>query len=188
MVYGELYRSPLGELLMESDGDCLTALRFDSQQYLRVGHVPTRFLKTDSVHTIEGRTADLKIFNATREWLDQYFSGKIPTFIPPLRLEGTTFQKEVWDLLLQIDYGKTVTYKSLAERIAQKRGMAKMSAQAIGGAVGRNPVGIIVPCHRVIGSDGSLTGYAGGLWRKKWLLDLERKIECDCHTQKIRLE
>ena len=106
-------------------------------------------------------------------WLDIYFSGQKPDFLPKLHLIGTDFQREVWDILLEIPYGQTVTYGEIARKIADKRGLKTMSAQAVGGAVGHNRVSVIVPCHRVIGSDGSLTGYAGGIERKIKLLDIE---------------
>ena len=107
-------------------------------------------------------------------WLDIYFSGQKPDFLPKLHLIGTDFQREVWDILLEIPYGQTVTYGEIARKIADKRGLKTMSAQAVGGAVGHNRVSVIVPCHRVIGSDGSLTGYAGGIERKIRLLDIEQ--------------
>ena len=106
-------------------------------------------------------------------WLDIYFSGQKPDFLPKLHLIGTDFQREVWDILLEIPYGQTVTYGEIARKIADKRGLKTMSAQAVGGAVGHNRVSVIVPCHRVIGSDGSLTGYAGGIERKIKLLEIE---------------
>ena len=155
---------------MESDGEALTALRFNN---VRAGRVPAR-------------NFSLFTFHSSLSWLDQYFSGKIPDFTPHIHLEGTPFQKEVWEILLTIPYGQTVTYKHIAQLIAKRRGLPpnKMSAQAVGGAVGRNPIPIIVPCHRVIGTDGTLTGYAGGLWRKQWLLE----HECSSYTQKLLLE
>ena len=105
--------------------------------------------------------------------MDIYFSGQKPDFLPKLHLIGTDFQREVWDILLEIPYGQTVTYSEIARKIADKRGLKTMSAQAVGGAVGHNRVSVIVPCHRVIGSNGSLTGYAGGIERKIKLLDIE---------------
>jgi methylated-DNA-[protein]-cysteine S-methyltransferase len=105
--------------------------------------------------------------------LDRYFEGQDPGFVPPIRLDGTPFQQTVWELLQTIPYGETMTYGEIAARIARLRGIRKMSAQAVGGAVSRNPIALIIPCHRVIGSNGDLTGYAGGLDRKEWLLFLE---------------
>lgn len=116
---------------------------------------------------------ELDIFKQTKEWLDMYFSGKIPQFMPPIVLKGSSFRLRVWEELLKIHYGKTTTYSAIAQQIAIKKGLAKMSAQAIGGAVGNNPISIIIPCHRVIGSNGDLIGYAGGLDKKKILLDFE---------------
>ena len=109
----------------------------------------------------------------TKRWLDIYFAGREPDFLPPLHLAGSPFRQEVWALLRQIPYGETTTYRALAEAVARKRGLRRMSAQAVGGAVGHNPSSIIVPCHRVVGSDGSLTGYAGGIDKKMRLLTLE---------------
>lgn len=108
-----------------------------------------------------------------RKWLDIYFSGKEPDFMPPVHMIGSPFRLSVWELLRQIPYGETVTYGELAKMVAEKRGLSRMSAQAVGGAVGHNEISIIVPCHRVVGSDGSLTGYAGGVDRKERLLTLE---------------
>ena len=109
----------------------------------------------------------------TKEWLIIYFSGKEPDFCPPVHMTGTPFQLSVWKILQQIPYGKTVTYGEIAKEIAREKGLSRMSAQAVGGAVGHNKISIIVPCHRVIGKDGSLTGYAGGIDKKMKLLDLE---------------
>ena len=180
-------QTPLGELLMESDGEALTALRFNN---VRAGRVPARnqrhTLSNVGATLVVARNFSLFTFHSSLNWLDQYFSGKIPDFTPHIHLEGTPFQKEVWEILLTIPYGQTVTYKHIAQLIAKRRGLPpnKMSAQAVGGAVGRNPIPIIVPCHRVIGTDGTLTGYAGGLWRKQWLLE----HECSSYTQKLLLE
>lgn len=120
------------------------------------------------------RKKELPVFSQTALWLSHYFSGQQPTFTPPLHLNGTAFQMEVWTLLQQIPYGQTTTYGEIARTIARRREQQKMSAQAVGAAVGRNPVSLIVPCHRVVGANGKLTGYAGGLERKAWLLDLEK--------------
>lgn len=116
----------------------------------------------------------LPVFDQTRKWLDSYFSGKNPGFTPPLHPEGSSFRQAVWEILLQIPYGETITYKDIAKEIARQQGKQTMSAQAIGGAVGHNPISIIIPCHRVVGSDGSLTGYAGGIPKKVGLLTLEQ--------------
>ena len=116
---------------------------------------------------------DLPVFEQTALWLDLYFSGQNPKFRPDILLEGSAFQKAVWDILLEIPYGQTMSYKQIADIIARQKGIARMSAQAVGNAIGHNPISLIVPCHRVIGSNGKLTGYAGGLFRKQKLLDLE---------------
>lgn len=158
MDYISNYDSPLGGITLASDGQALTGLWFDGQRYF--GSM------VDAQHE---KRAVLPIFKETSRWLDIYFSGCIPDFMPPLSLRGTPFQRRVWNALLTIPYGQTVTYGDLAHRLGCR------SAQAVGGAVGRNPISIIVPCHRVVGADGSLTGYAGGLDRKRALLELEQK-------------
>ena len=117
----------------------------------------------------------LPVFARTAEWLALYFDGEKPAFIPPLTLKGTPFQKEVWEILLEIPFGQTTTYAEIAAEIARRRGLASMSAQAVGSAVAHNPISLIIPCHRVVGSDGSLTGYAGGIEKKEWLLAMERQ-------------
>ena len=119
---------------------------------------------------------DLPVFDAAIRWLDLYFSGEKPDFTPTLSPKGTGFQKTVWELLQTIPYGQTVTYGLLAEKVAEQCGLARMSAQAVGGAVSRNPISLIIPCHRVIAADGSPTGYAGGIDKKLWLLQLEQSI------------
>ena len=152
------YDSPLGSMTMVSNGSALTALKFDGTRFA------FKFADGTSATTM------LPVFDETRRWLDLYFSGEKPDFTPTLAPQGTPFQKKVWEILLTIPYGKTMSYGDIARQISPT-----MSAQAIGGAVGRNPIGIIIPCHRVIGADGSLTGYGGGLDRKRWLLELEGK-------------
>lgn len=161
LYYLEKYDSPLGELTMVSNGDALTTLDFTGQKYYDI-EVPA-----DAVEK------ELPIFEETRRWLDIYFQGKNPDFVPPIQLEGSEFRLEVWEILKTIPYGQVITYGDIAKQIAEKRGIAKMSAQAVGGAVGHNPISIIVPCHRVIGDKGNLTGYAGGIERKVQLLKLE---------------
>lgn len=151
----EIYASPMGAILLAADDEGLTSLDF---------------LKTTPAAEAVGTNSALR---AAVRWLDVYFSGRAPGFTPPLCLRGTPFREEVWRLLLDIPYGETTTYGALAKTISARRGGAPMSAQAVGGAVGRNPVALIVPCHRVIGTNGSLTGYAGGLDRKARLLSLE---------------
>lgn len=151
----KIYDSPLGALLLAADGEGLTALDF---------------LKVPPASLPAGTNAALR--SAIR-WLDVYFSGRDPGFTPPLHLNGTPFRLAVWRLLLDIPYGETTTYGTLAKTISARRDGAPMSAQAVGGAVGHNPVALIVPCHRVVGTDGSLTGYASGLEKKTKLLSLE---------------
>ena len=161
MDYRHHYLSPLGGITMASDGEYLTGLWFDGQKY---------FADTLSVQHEE---KDLDVFRRTDNWLDVYFSGKEPDFTPPLRMRGTEFRQEVWQILLTIPFGNTMTYGEIAKILADRRGIKSMSAQAVGGAVGHNPISLIVPCHRVIGTNGALTGYAGGLKKKAWLLDME---------------
>lgn len=161
MKYKNSYHSPLGKMIMASDGERLTGLWFDDQKYFAL------HLSSDAVYS------ELPVFDKTKLWLDAYFKGDKPDFISPISLKGTDFQREVWDILLKIPYGSVMTYGDIAKEIAEKRGLSRMSAQAIGGAVGHNPISIIVPCHRVVGTNGSLTGYAGGLDKKEYLLKLE---------------
>ena len=124
------------------------------------------------------------VLTKAKRWLDIYFSGEEPKFIPPLHPAGTAFRQAVWKILLQIPYGQTVTYGEIAQQFAAEQGISTMSAQAVGGAVGHNKISIIIPCHRVIGADGSLTGYAGGIDKKIALLRLEGtdKYESLCST------
>lgn len=164
MEYTRHYNSPLGRITIACDGTYLTGLWFDGQKYW------------GSTLDAEHENKSLPILEETCRWLDIYFSGKAPDFTPPLSLKGTAFRKAVWEILLTIPYGKTMTYGEIADRIAKYHGLSRMSAQAVGGAVGHNPISIIIPCHRVIGSDGSLTGYAGGLDKKARLLAIEQIV------------
>ena len=150
MNHTALYNSPIGPITLTSDGEALSGLSFCHTK------------ATDTIDSIE-------IFHKTRCWLDLYFSGRQLDFIPPIKPIGTDFQRRVWHALLEIPYGETTTYGNIARRLGCR------SAQAVGQAVGRNPIAIIVPCHRVVGSDGSMTGYAYGLERKEYLLALESK-------------
>ena len=161
MTSVQYYDSPLGRIQMASDEIGLTVLYFEGAKY-----------DADrlSAGCLEQET---KILSAGKRWLDLYFGGKNPDFLPPLHPKGSAFQMTVWNMLLEIPYGKTISYGEIARKIAEKRGISRMSAQAVGGAVGRNPIAIIIPCHRVVGADGSLTGYAGGLDKKIKLLELE---------------
>lgn len=167
MDFTHHYSSPLGGITMASDGECLTGLWFDGQKYF-----------ADTLPA-QHEEKDLDVFRRTDSWLDMYFSGKKPDFTPPLRMRGTSFRQEVWQILLTIPFGKTMTYGEIAKILADRRGNNSMSAQAVGGAVAHNPVSLIIPCHRVIGTNGALTGYAGGLDKKTWLLDMERKNTLD---------
>ena len=160
MLYTSHYASPLGEMTLVSDGTALVGLYFDGQKYAAQGLDATRTQK------------NLPVFEEARRWLDVYFSGRKPDFTPPTAPAGTAFQQSVWEILRTIPYGETTTYGAIAQRIEQNTG-CRMSAQAVGGAVGRNPISILIPCHRVIGADGSLTGYAGGLDKKESLLRIE---------------
>lgn len=155
------YDSPLGGITMACSDIGLTGLWFDGQRF---------FAETLS----SGSTVKMTdIFRDTARWLDIYFSGGIPDFTPPIFLSSTPFRMAVWDILRTIPYGETMTYGGISRIIAERSGRKSMSSQAVGGAVGHNPISIIIPCHRVIGSDGSLTGYAGGLDKKTKLLELE---------------
>lgn len=156
MDYTAHYMSPLGGLTMASDGTALIGLWFDNQRFHALCLSPEH----------EERP-NLPLFEDVRRWLDAYFSGLKPEFTPPLTLRGTDFQKLVWNKLLEIPYGCTVTYGDIAHRLGCR------SAQAVGGAVGHNNISLIIPCHRVVGADGSLTGYAAGIDKKRRLLQLE---------------
>lgn len=169
MKYTYHYDSPLGGITMASDGESLSGLWFDGQKYFGAGLAADEEEQTESGEI-------LPVFEETKKWLDIYFDGKEPDFTPRLHLQGSPFRIEVWEILLKIPYGKTTTYKEIAERVAAQRGIPSMSAQAVGGAVGHNPISIIVPCHRILGTDGSLTGYAGGVEKKKSLLSLENVL------------
>ena len=162
MRYIDHYQSPLGPILLAADDEGLTGLWFEGQKYFARG------LDRDP------QARDLPLFGAANRWLDIYFSGREPDFEVPLHLMGTPFQKEVWQILRTIPYGQTMTYGEIGARLAAERGIDRMSAQAVGGAVGHNRISIIVPCHRVVGTGGSLTGYAGGIERKTKLLTLEQ--------------
>ena len=163
MYYKVDCESPIGKITMASDGESLTGLWLEGQKYF-------------------GRTAgnelcrrdDLPVFAAAKSWLERYFSGRQPTISElPLAPFGSEFQKGVWALLCQIPYGEVTTYGAIGKQIAKRDCLPAMSARAVGQAVAHNPISIIIPCHRVVGADGRLTGYAGGVDRKRWLLELE---------------
>ena len=163
-IYTHNYQSPLGEIVIASDDTATTGLWLVGQRHFDI--------------EVEGciTDKDLPIFDEVSRWLDIYFTGNNPGEIPAVRMNGTPFQLEVWQILQAVPYGKLITYREIAELIAKKRGITKMSARAVGNAVGRNPVSILVPCHRVVGSDGKMTGYAGGIERKVKLLKLENAL------------
>ena len=162
MEYTHHYESPLGGITLASDGTDLIGLWFDGQKYFGAG------LTGESVQK------KLPVFRRTREWLDIYFSGKAPGFLPALSMKTTPFRKAVWEIMLTIPFGQTMSYKEIAKRMAQQKGFPKTSARAVGNAVGHNAVSLIIPCHRVVGANGSLTGYAGGLDKKVKLLTMEK--------------
>lgn len=162
MQYTSHYESPIGGILLAADDAGLIGLWFEGQKYF-AGCLGKNH-----------EEKEIPLFEKTKQWLDIYFSGKEPGFSLPLHFTGTDFQKEVWEILCSIPYGQTATYGEIANRIAVKRGLPHMSAQAVGGAVGHNEISIIVPCHRVVGSNGSLTDYAGGIDKKIKLLRLEK--------------
>ena len=164
MTYKYSYQTPEGfsNMIMNSDGEYLTGLWFEGS-------------RDTSKHNINCEEKDLPIFKETSKWLDIYFNGNVPDFIPKYKIENLTpFRKDVIDIMNEIPFGKTLTYNDIAKTIAKKRGIERMSSQAVGGAVGWNPICIIIPCHRVVGTNGSLTGYGGGIKNKVALLTLEK--------------
>ncbi len=163
MTYKYVYETPgnFSNMIMNSDGEYLTGLWFENS-------------RDSSKHIIDCEEKNLEVFTETKKWLDTYFSGKKPNFTPKYKIEKLTpFRKEVIDIMNSIEYGNVVTYNDISKIMAKKRGMKKMSSQAVGGAVGWNPICIIIPCHRVVGTSGSLTGYGGGINNKIELLKLE---------------
>ena len=155
MTYYQYYDSPIGTLGLTSDGEALTGVWFEKP-------------------TIEYTEESLSIFDETKSWLDCYFAGKNPGALPKIRfIADSEFRLQVWEIIRETPYGELITYGDIAKKIAGQRGIARMSAQAVGGAVGHNPLPVIVPCHRVIGTNGNLTGYGGGMDRKVMLLKLE---------------
>ena len=156
------YASPLGGILLAADNVGLIGLWFDGEKYF-ADNLPAVYTEMET-----------PILTETVRWLDIYFSGKEPDFIPPLHPTGSQFRQEVWKILLQVSYGKTITYGAISKQLTKKPEFKRMSAQAVGGAVGHNEISIIIPCHRVVGTNGSLTGYAGGIEKKIKLLELEK--------------
>ena len=172
MDYTYHYTSPLGGITLASDGAALTGLWFDDQKYF------------GDTLTEEYEETNLPVFAKATEWLDIYFSGRNPGFIPPLSMRTTAFRRRVWEIMLEIPFGQTMTYGQIAAQIAKEKDLPHMSAQAVGGAVGRNSISLIIPCHRVVGTDGSLTGYAGGIDKKIALLELEGTDMSGLYVQK----
>ena len=161
MTYIQHYTSPLGGILLAADEIGITGLWFDGEKYF-ADNLPAEHAERET-----------PILADAKRWLDIYFTGREPDFMPPLHPIGSPFRQAVWEILLRIPYGQTVTYGEIARRLAEKQGFVKISAQAVGGAVGHNGISIIIPCHRVVGTNGSLTGYAGGIDKKVKLLELE---------------
>lgn len=168
MLYKTYYKSPIGNLILVSDGDNLVGLYMENQKYYLNG-IKQELTSKDN----------LQVFENTKKWLDRYLAKENPSIKEiPLAPIGGEFRQKVWKILCEIPYGKTTTYGEIAKRIAKEMDKEKMSAQAVGNAVGHNPISIIIPCHRVVGKYGSLTGYAGGIEKKRILLELERgKVE-----------
>lgn len=161
MQYISEYDSPLGKILLAGEKEGLIGLWFEGQKYFAQN-------LNDGYDQQE-----IPLFKTVKQWLDLYFSGQNPDFSIPLHFVGTAFQKEVWQILCTIPYGHTKTYGQIAKQIASQKGLSFMSAQAVGGAISHNPISILVPCHRVVGTKGNLTGYAGGIEKKVELLKLE---------------
>lgn len=161
MIYTN-FKSPLGEITAAAENDTLTGLWFVGQKYYPSDKGTWTYNPNHS------------IFITLHQWLEDYFAGKRNAALPNLEPKGTTFQKAVWEILLEIPYGCVTTYGEIARKIANSKGLHSMSAQAVGGAVGHNPISILIPCHRVVGANGSLTGYAGGLEKKRTLLLIEQ--------------
>ena len=161
MIQTAFYAAPYGRYLMAAEDGALTGVWLEGQKHFPSG-LP------------EPSDGESEIFAHTCRWLDAYFAGRQPDVSAlPMAPKGSAFARRVWQLLLEIPYGQTVTYGELAKRLAEQRGLAQLSAQAVGGAVGHNPISIIIPCHRVLGAKNQLTGYAGGLDVKTFLLKLE---------------
>ncbi|MBP1906485.1 methylated-DNA-[protein]-cysteine S-methyltransferase [Paenibacillus turicensis] len=182
--YVKEYRSPIGMFTLASDGEHLTGLWLKGQKYFGAtleNEEIDKKCETDEtggvirkVGEVDDLADKLPLFHLVEQWLDAYFQGKQPELSLPLAPKGSPFRQDVWDILCQIPYGEVITYGDIAKKMAQKLGKDTMSAQAIGGAVGHNPISIIIPCHRVVGANGSLTGYAGGIENKIKLLELEQ--------------
>ena len=175
MLYKKIYKSLLGDILIVFDEEALLGLYLDRQKEFAEKLKDTEIILFYDEVLFSSKEEDYKILRLTETWLDKYFSGGDPDFIPPINVSGSEFRKDVWDILLKIPYGKTRTYKEVGEALLASGKYERVSNQAVGGAVGHNPISLIIPCHRVIGSDGSLRGYAGGVDVKRKLLELERE-------------
>ena len=161
MIYTYKYKSPLGHILLAADEVGITGLWFEGQKYF-ANTLPDKHIPQET-----------EILTEAKKWLDVYFSGEEPKFTPPLHPTSSVFRQEVWKILLQIPYGQTITYGEIARKMAETKNSPCMPAQAVGGAVGHNEISIIIPCHRVVGANGSLTGYVGEIDKKVALLELE---------------
>ena len=193
MLYRSIYSSPLGKILILFHEESILGLYFEGQEEFndlikseeiknfddgKNFEIKDKNLSGESLghdkNKVSGeKICEDKILGDTKKWLDLYFSGEEPNFTPKLKLEGTEFRRDVWKILLENPYGETLSYKDIANKLMASGKYERMSSQAVGGAVGHNPISIIIPCHRVVGTSGSLTGYAGGLARKVRLLELE---------------
>ena len=173
MLYKKIYKSLVREILIIFDEENLLGLYLESQKEFeeKLKDEEIKFIELKGSDGFDGK--EYKILKDTEDWLDKYFIGKDPDFIPPIKVSGSDFRKDVWEILLKIPYGKTWTYKEVGEELLKSGKYKRVSNQAVGGAVGHNPISLIIPCHRVIGSDGSLRGYAGGIEVKRKLLELE---------------
>ncbi len=167
MVYTCETASPLGTITLACDADAIIGLWFNGQRHF------------GNILPEQTEQKELALLRDAKRWLDIYFSGREPDFTPPLRYDSTPFRRTVCEIMLTIPYGRTMTYGEIAAEVARRRGIDRMSAQAVGGAVGHNPISLMIPCHRVVGTNGSLTGYGGGIQRKLWLLELER-VDMSC--------
>lgn len=168
-LYQNTYESLMGKITMTSDGSALKGLWIEGQH-----------IYPESLSEMPEQM-ELPVFEDTKRWLDIFFAGGIPDFTPELAPEGSAFRRRVWEILLDIPYGEVRSYGDIAAQIAEENGMRRMAAQAVGGAVGHNPISIIIPCHRVVGKDGSLTGYGGGLDKKIFLLGIEKWLDPDAY-------
>ncbi|MDU5806769.1 MAG: methylated-DNA--[protein]-cysteine S-methyltransferase [Peptoniphilus harei] len=173
MLYKKLYKSLIGDILIVFDEEALLGLYLERQKEFEEKLRDIDIVEVNEEILSYSREEDYKILKTTENWLDKYFSGEDPGFIPPIKVSGSEFRKDVWNILLKIPYGETRTYKEVGEALLASGKYERVSNQAVGGAVGHNPMSLIIPCHRVVGSDGGLRGYAGGVDVKMRLLELE---------------